>query len=213
MFLLKKKSFILVCFILFSNLSFSQDSIYQTGLASYYSDAFQGRRTSTGEKYYGNLYTAAHKTLPLNTIVKVTNLKNNKSVIVKINDRCAYSRTRIIDLSKVAAKKIDIIASGVAKVKLEIIKPSDLMVIENISNILLQPSKTDTVGGTWKYDIYGLFLKYKNHFWQMQPPDKNPSSINMAGIANATSPKHTNDRLKNLICMFFAPLTVFGFTV
>ena len=88
----------------------------QTGLASYYADKFNGRKTANGEIFDENKLTAAHKTLPFGTIVKVTNLTNNKSVIVRVNDRGPFVAGRIIDLSKAAAKKINLIEAGVVKV-------------------------------------------------------------------------------------------------
>jgi rare lipoprotein A len=95
----------------------------ETGIAIFYSDKLQGRRLTTGEKYDKNALTAAHRTLPLGTMVKVTNLKNNKSVVVRINDRGPHgSKERIIDLSGRAAEDLDMIKDGKAKVKLEVVK-------------------------------------------------------------------------------------------
>jgi rare lipoprotein A len=88
-----------------------------TGKASYYADSFQGKKTANGERYKQGKLTAAHKTLPFGTMVKVTNLKNGKSVKVRINDRGPYAAGRIIDLSKKAAKKIGMVKQGVAEVK------------------------------------------------------------------------------------------------
>jgi len=88
----------------------------QTGMASYYADKFNGRKTANGETFDESKLTAAHKTLPFGTIVKVTNLTNNKSVIVRVNDRGPFVAGRIIDLSKAAAKKINLIEAGVVKV-------------------------------------------------------------------------------------------------
>ena len=93
----------------------------QIGYASWYGKKFHGRPTASGEIY--NMYdlTAAHKKLPLGTYVKVTNLSNGKSVVVKINDRGPYVGNRIIDLSYAAAKKIGMVEKGVQKVKIEAI--------------------------------------------------------------------------------------------
>ena len=91
----------------------------KNGIASYYHSKFHGRRTSSGEPYNANLYTAAHKTLPLNSYALVTNLRNNRKTIVRINDRGPFSRERIIDLSYTAAKQIGLIARGVGQVKVE----------------------------------------------------------------------------------------------
>ena len=94
----------------------------QNGLATYYANNFQGKKTAYGERYDKNKYTAAHLTLPYNTIVKVTSLNNNKSVIVRINDRGPRGANRIIDLSRVAAEEIDLVRKGVEKVKVEVFK-------------------------------------------------------------------------------------------
>jgi rare lipoprotein A len=88
------------------------------GIASYYADFYEGRTTANGEIYRQNKITAAHKTLPFGTKVKVTNLANNKTVVVRINDRGPFVKGRIIDLTKAAAKEIDMIGSGISKVKI-----------------------------------------------------------------------------------------------
>jgi rare lipoprotein A len=93
----------------------------QKGIASWYGSNFHGRKTSNGEIYNMYAYTAAHKTLPMNTIVKVTNLNNHKSVVVRINDRGPFVNGRIIDLSYAAAKKIGMDKIGTAPVKIEVI--------------------------------------------------------------------------------------------
>lgn len=89
------------------------------GKASYYHSKFNGRRTASGEVYRGNLYTAAHRTLPLGSYVLVTNTRNNRKVVVKINDRGPFSSERIIDLSRVAADDLGMTAHGVGSVKVE----------------------------------------------------------------------------------------------
>ena len=91
------------------------------GVASWYGNDFHGKRTSNGEIYDMHDFTAAHKTLPMNTMVKVKNLKNGKSVVVRVNDRGPFVAGRIIDLSYAAAKKIGIVGSGTAPVELEIL--------------------------------------------------------------------------------------------
>jgi rare lipoprotein A len=93
----------------------------QEGLASWYGGKFNGRLTSSGEVFDTNVRTAAHKTLPFGTIVKVVNLENGKSTTVKINDRGPFVEGRIIDLSRAAAEDIDMVARGVARVSIEIV--------------------------------------------------------------------------------------------
>lgn len=91
------------------------------GNASWYGPDFHGKSTSNGETYNMHDMTAAHKTLPMNTIVKVTNKNNGKSTVVRINDRGPFIETRIIDLSNTAAHNIDMVGAGTAPVKVEIL--------------------------------------------------------------------------------------------
>jgi len=95
---------------------------YQKGDASWYGPGFNGKKTASGEKFDMNKLTAAHKTLDFGTLVRVTNLNNNKRVIVRINDRGPFKKGRVIDLSKKAALEIDMINDGVVPVKLELVK-------------------------------------------------------------------------------------------
>lgn len=95
---------------------------YQTGMASFYGGKWHGRRTANGEIFDTYKLTAAHKTLPFNTRVRVTNLNNGKSVIVRINNRGPYVKGRIIDLSQAAFSAIESTKKGVTRVKLEIVK-------------------------------------------------------------------------------------------
>ena len=92
-----------------------------SGDASWYGKDFHGKKTANGETYNMNALTAAHKTLPMNTMVKVTNQKNGKSVVVRINDRGPFVANRIIDMSKEGASRLDFMNQGIAKVKLEIL--------------------------------------------------------------------------------------------
>ena len=93
-----------------------------TGVASYYADKYNGRLTSNGETYDMYGLTAAHPSYPHNTIIRVTNLSNNKSVIIRVNDRMPKRPDRIIDLSYGTAIALDMVETGIAKVKLEILK-------------------------------------------------------------------------------------------
>ncbi len=92
------------------------------GECSYYADKFHGKKTANGEIYDMNQYTAAHRTLPFNTILEVTNIKNGKTVRIRINDRGPFKKGRILDLSLAAAKKIDLIRSGITQIEAKIIK-------------------------------------------------------------------------------------------
>ena len=95
----------------------------EVGIASWYGKDFHGKRTSSGTPYNMHNYSAAHKTLPIPTYVKVTNLENGKSINVRVDDRGPFSKGRIIDLSYQAAKDLGVIAKGTAKVKVEALKP------------------------------------------------------------------------------------------
>ncbi len=95
---------------------------YQTGMASFYGGKWHGKKTANGERFDQYSMTAAHKTLPFGTKVRVTNLSNGKTVIVRINNRGPYVKGRIIDLSKGAFSKIESTGKGVTRVKLEIVK-------------------------------------------------------------------------------------------
>jgi rare lipoprotein A len=93
--------------------------ITESGKASYYADKFEGRKTASGETFHQSAMTAAHRTLPFGTKVKVINLANGRSVKVKINDRGPFAQGRIIDLSKKAARKLGIVDTGVAPVDIK----------------------------------------------------------------------------------------------
>lgn len=94
----------------------------QEGFASYYAHEFHGRKTSNGETYDMNQLTAAHRTLPFGTRVRVRNLENGKTVVVRINDRGPFKDNRIIDLSLAAGKEIGLILPGTVRVRLEVIE-------------------------------------------------------------------------------------------
>lgn len=93
----------------------------QDGMASYYHDRFHGRKTASGAAYNKNALSAAHKSLPLGTEVRVTDVRSGKSVVVTVNDRGPFVKGRVIDLSRAAAKEIGLTKRGLAKVKLEVL--------------------------------------------------------------------------------------------
>ena len=95
----------------------------QTGKASYYANRFNGRRTASGHLFYQDAYTAAHRTLPLGTWVRVTNTRNQRSVVVQITDRGPYAdASRIIDLSQRSASELEMREAGVVPVRLEVVQ-------------------------------------------------------------------------------------------
>ena len=129
------------------------DGFTQTGLASWYGDKEHGNLAASGERFSKYDYTAAHKSLPFGTVVRVTNLENGMDVVVKINDRGPFIRGRIIDLSYSSAKSIDLVRTGVAKVKVEVIS-SPSRRNENIFN----PIYTVQVG-SFSSKVNALSLK------------------------------------------------------
>ena len=106
---------------LFAKIRNVDPEFVQEGVASWYGPGFQGRKTANGERFNTHEMTAAHKTLPFNTLIKVTNLHNEATVVVRINDRGPFIRGRIIDLSKAAKEEIGM--GGLAQVKLEVFDP------------------------------------------------------------------------------------------
>jgi rare lipoprotein A len=112
----------------------------ETGLASWYGPPYHNRRGSNGEVYNMNAMTAAHRTLPLGSIVRVTNVKTGHSALVRITDRGPFIRGRVLDLSLAAARKVDLVQPGVAQVKVEVMQT---------------PTPLDA-GGKWAVQIGGF---------------------------------------------------------
>ncbi|HCY01321.1 MAG TPA: septal ring lytic transglycosylase RlpA family lipoprotein [Bacteroidales bacterium] len=122
-----------ICLILSSFFTFAQSGYVQEGKASFYADKFEGRTTASGERYSHSKSTCAHLSLPFGTLVKVTNLSNSKSVIVRVNDRGPFVPNRIIDLSHSAATKLDFTKTGIADVKIEVIDSDGGMLAQESS--------------------------------------------------------------------------------
>lgn len=117
--------FLTFYFILLVSCNEEKEKPYtQTGKASYYALMLEGYQTASGVVYRKDSMTAAHRKLPLGTVVRVTNLENNKEVVVEVNDRGPYAKGRIIDLSRSAAKKLDMIEPGVVEVRVEVVEPA-----------------------------------------------------------------------------------------
>ncbi|HAS41275.1 MAG TPA: hypothetical protein DCS93_12390 [Microscillaceae bacterium] len=151
---------------------YAQKTFRQRGIASYYIDRFDGRQTASGEIFDNQDLVGSHKKLPFNSMIKVTNLANNRSVIVRINDRGPYAHGRIIDVSKAAARKIGLLSTGTAKVMIEAVgNNSKITVSENPTppkkttvQVVNNPVKNTTrasndndykVGST--YDRFGVY--------------------------------------------------------
>ncbi|NLR64940.1 septal ring lytic transglycosylase RlpA family protein [Chitinophaga varians] len=114
---------LLACAILMISITACSRKVTQNGKASYYADSFDGKRTASGETFRQRHLTAAHKSLPFGTRVKVVNMANGRSVKVRINDRGPFAPGRIIDLSKKAASKLGMLNTGVANVEIKYKKP------------------------------------------------------------------------------------------
>jgi rare lipoprotein A len=108
---------------------------YQVGTASWYGEQFQGKQTASGEPYDMREFTAAHPSLPLGTFVRVTNLKNGSSVVVRINDRGPVVDGRIIDVSYNAAQALGFRARGVQRVRLDLYQPATMARLEPVANL------------------------------------------------------------------------------
>ena len=135
------------------------------GIASWYGKKFHGHRTSSGETYDMYAMTAAHKTLPLPTYVRVTHLENGKSVIVKINDRGPFHDNRIIDLSYSAAKKLGVTAKGTGAVEVVAIDPETYQKKEPYKPNVNRPSALSTYPAKSNYKLYlqvGAFISQQN---------------------------------------------------
>jgi rare lipoprotein A len=118
LYLSMKQLFFTACIIFSAGFACGQT---QTGKASFYADKFEGRMTASGEKYKHSKLTAAHKTLPFGTKVRVTNISNSMVVDVIVNDRGPYAEGRIIDLSKSAAEKLGFVALGLTEVRVDVV--------------------------------------------------------------------------------------------
>jgi len=145
----------------------SNTGFTQRGIASWYGTKFHGRRTSSGEPYDMYAMTAAHKTLPLPTYLEVVNLRNNKRVIVKANDRGPFHDNRIIDLSYAAATRLGITASGTGLVQIRALNPSVPVEQVKTSNETATPSMFLQVGAfSSQTNAQGLHNKLLNAAFQ-----------------------------------------------
>ncbi|HWR14586.1 MAG TPA: septal ring lytic transglycosylase RlpA family protein [Terriglobales bacterium] len=112
---------------------------FQVGKASWYGKSFHGKTTASGEPYDMFQFTAAHRQLPLGTLVKVTNLQNGRSVVVRVNDRGPVPRSRIIDLSYGAARMLGIPGKGIEPVRLDIVQPTTIAANRQSQNLAGMP--------------------------------------------------------------------------
>jgi peptidoglycan lytic transglycosylase len=159
----------------------------QKGIASWYGKKFHGRKTSSGEVYDMYAMTAAHKTLPLGTYVKVRHAGNGKETVVKVNDRGPFVRGRIIDLSYTAAKKIDIIGTGTARV--EIVALGKAVPSKARGSTPRTYRKTDYSKGNFTIQI-GAFTDKKNALRLQQKLDPIYKNVHIASFQNGGETLH-----------------------
>lgn len=156
----------------------------EVGIASWYGKDFHGKRTSSGTPYNMHSYSAAHKTLPIPTYVKVTNLENGKSVNVRVDDRGPFSKGRIIDLSYQVAKDLGVIAKGTAKVKVEALAPYQHINSEKAAyGHTYTPEKLETTFSDSRGDI----IEVENSSNTYTPPSNNtgPYTVQLNAYSNA----------------------------
>ncbi|WP_302467592.1 septal ring lytic transglycosylase RlpA family protein [Pontibacter vulgaris] len=171
-------SFLFILFIGFGQPVLAQNTDKtQTGTASWYGTKYHGRKTSSGERYNKNEMTAAHNGLPFGTKVKVTNLTNNKSVIVRINDRGPFKGERIIDVSEAAARQLSFRGAGLSRVKVEVLGNSETQLVA--SNTKSEPDfYTIQKGSYTDYEYASKLRQQLKSFDKSVPVKLTEESIN-----------------------------------
>ncbi len=179
----------------------SANNYSETGVASWYGPKFHGKQTASGERYDQYKMTAAHKTLPLGTTVRVTNLENNRSVVVRVNDRGPFVDDRIIDLSRAAASHLDMIGNGTARVRVESIgntTPSTVDVqsgVHSSGNVYIQVGSFGEISNAQNLSAQVTRDGYNNRVHKL------PSGLNAVQIgpfANRDAATPTLNRLRSV---------------
>lgn len=140
-----KSVYVIVSLALVHLINPSADEKANIGTASYYAKKFEGRRTASGQRYRSTERTAAHRTYPFGTLLEITNQDNGLKTIVRVNDRGPYIKSRLIDLSYLAAKDLGLINAGTADVSLKVIslgKSSDVQIVDRETQIEFKSSDT-----------------------------------------------------------------------
>lgn len=176
--MLRYANLILLLFYIPCILSAQPEQVFvQKGIASFYADHFHGRTTANGEKYDKHALSAAHKTLAFNSLIRVTNEVNQKSVVVRINDRGPFVKGRIIDLSRKAAEAIDLVRSGTAKVTIELIEgegeTEQIPELEEVNEVL----NDDKYNKPGYYKMDGETVKIKGYTVQAAAFNMLPNAI------------------------------------
>ncbi|WP_447984231.1 septal ring lytic transglycosylase RlpA family protein [Nitrospira sp. Nam74] len=140
----------------------------ERGIASWYGDDFHGWVTASGEIYDMHMLTAAHRTLPLGTIVRVTNVVNGRHVVIRINDRGPYVNGRILDVSYAAAKRLDMLRDGISAIQLEVVG-------QHVLGTVLSEPTGGRPGGPWQETALGpVSVSLPQVLSQIQPLDRGP---------------------------------------
>jgi rare lipoprotein A len=135
----------------------TQIGLKDQGRASYYADKFHGRSTASGEKFNNKDFTAAHRTLPFNTMIKVTNKANGQVAIVRVNDRGPFSKTRILDVSRAAAEQLDMVRAGTAMVSIEVIGTDSMVATDpSYSPLSTEPIQARTISTASNINLKNL---------------------------------------------------------
>ena len=176
----------------------------QRGIASWYGKKFHGRKTSNGEIYNMYAMTAAHKTLPIPTYLQVTNLKNGKQVVVRVNDRGPFHENRIIDLSYAAASKLGIVGTGTGMVEIRALEPgqptSPTTLADTGAATGAPPTApTTAAGGNQLYLQLGSFISRDN-------AESLRARLALNNVSDATVQQSTVDR-KNIYRVRIGPLS------
>lgn len=158
---------LVLLFVILANSLMAQ--ITEIGLASFYADKYHGRVTASGDIFDQEKLTAAHRTLPFGSKVKVTNLENNKSITVSINDRGPFVNDRVIDLSKIGARKLEFVSKGVVKVKIEVLSIPQSSKKTKTAYIPPKPKKKQPVKAQDSYVSNQAVEYYKVESTQISP--------------------------------------------
>ena len=146
-------------FIFLTTFTLSLNAFEQDGVSSWYGPNFHGKMTANGEIFNTADYTAAHRSLPFNSVIKVTSLDNGKTVFVRVTDRGPFAKDRILDLSNAAAKQLDMLKTGTARVHIDLIREGDGKYY-NPSNKHFAGKKYDIIIATYKEEKYcDAFIK------------------------------------------------------
>ncbi|MFH0893535.1 MAG: septal ring lytic transglycosylase RlpA family protein [Bacteroidota bacterium] len=180
-----KKYFLILFFLIFAGAVFpQQDNKIIFGKATFYASKFQGRRTYSGAIFDHKKYTAAHATLPMHTWIKVTNLQNNKTLILEINDRCPKHKNLILDLTRRAAEDLDFYKYGVTNIKMEIL---DSIPVKGFPTLELIGGNKESISDSIIYSKPRSSLK-KGYWIQLATYSEYKSALSLASALEKDFP-------------------------